>query len=32
VRLPNGKLIELEEADLSGESFYSYEQRFKGPF
>lgn len=26
------KMLALEEADLSGESFYSYEQRFKGPF
>lgn len=26
------KLLGLEEADLRGESFYSYEQRFKGPF
>jgi pyruvate dehydrogenase E1 component beta subunit len=26
------RMLELEEADLSGESFYSYEQRFKGPF
>ena len=26
------KLLGLEEADLSRESFYSYEQRFKGPF
>lgn len=26
------KMLGLEEADLSGESFYSHEQRFKGPF
>lgn len=26
------KLLGLAESDLSGESFYSYEQRFKGPF
>lgn len=26
------KMLGLEHADLSGESFYSYEQRFKGPF
>lgn len=26
------KLLGLEETDLSGELFYSYEQRFKGPF
>ena len=26
------RLLRLPEADLSGESFYSYEQRFKGPF
>jgi len=26
------KLLGLDEADLSGEPFYSYEQRFKGPF
>ena len=26
------RMLELEEADLGGESFYSYEQRFKGPF
>ncbi len=26
------RLLGLPEADLSGESFYSYEQRFKGPF
>ncbi len=26
------KLFGLEEADLNGEPFYSYEQRFKGPF
>lgn len=26
------KMLKLEEASLSGESFYSYEQRFKGPF
>lgn len=26
------RLLGLEEADLSGESFYSYEQKFKGPF
>jgi pyruvate dehydrogenase E1 component beta subunit len=26
------KMLGLGEADLSGESFYSYEQRFKGPF
>jgi acetoin:2,6-dichlorophenolindophenol oxidoreductase subunit beta len=26
------KLLGLEETDLHGESFYSYEQRFKGPF
>lgn len=25
-------LLGLQESDLSGESFYSYEQRFKGPF
>lgn len=25
-------MLELEPADLAGESFYSYEQRFKGPF
>ncbi len=25
-------MLGLEEADLSGESFYSYEQKFKGPF
>ncbi|MFC1679706.1 transketolase C-terminal domain-containing protein, partial [Elusimicrobiota bacterium] len=25
-------LLGLEPADLSGESFYSWEQRFKGPF
>lgn len=24
--------LDLEEADLSGEDFYSYENRFKGPF
>ncbi|MDP3723066.1 MAG: transketolase C-terminal domain-containing protein [Candidatus Omnitrophota bacterium] len=26
------RMLELEETDLAGESFYSYEQRFKGPF
>ncbi|MBI2997205.1 MAG: alpha-ketoacid dehydrogenase subunit beta [Deltaproteobacteria bacterium] len=26
------RLLGLAETDLSGESFYSYEQRFKGPF
>ncbi len=26
------KMFGLEETDLSGEAFYSYEQRFKGPF
>lgn len=26
------KMLDLEEADLSGETFYSYEERFKGPF
>jgi pyruvate dehydrogenase E1 component beta subunit len=26
------KMLGLPEADLSGETFYSYEQRFKGPF
>lgn len=26
------RILKLQEADLSGESFYSYEQRFKGPF
>lgn len=26
------RMLGLESADLSGESFYSYEQRFKGPF
>lgn len=26
------RMLGLEEADLSGESFYSYEQQFKGPF
>ncbi|MBI3083476.1 MAG: hypothetical protein HYY90_03850 [Candidatus Omnitrophica bacterium] len=26
------RMLELEEADVTGESFYSYEQRFKGPF
>jgi pyruvate dehydrogenase E1 component beta subunit len=26
------KMLGLDETDLSGESFYSYEQRFKGPF
>jgi len=26
------RLLGLEAADLSGESFYSHEQRFKGPF
>jgi len=26
------QMLGLEAADLSGESFYSYEQRFKGPF
>jgi len=26
------RMLGLEEADLSGESFYSHEQRFKGPF
>jgi len=26
------RMLGLPEADLSGESFYSYEQRFKGPF
>ncbi len=26
------RMLRLEEADLSGESFYSWEQRFKGPF
>ncbi|MBI2885469.1 MAG: alpha-ketoacid dehydrogenase subunit beta [Candidatus Omnitrophica bacterium] len=26
------RLLDLEPTDLSGESFYSYEQRFKGPF
>lgn len=26
------KMLSLQEADLSGESFYTYEQRFKGPF
>ncbi|PIQ84385.1 MAG: alpha-ketoacid dehydrogenase subunit beta [Candidatus Omnitrophica bacterium CG11_big_fil_rev_8_21_14_0_20_63_9] len=25
-------MLELEPADVSGESFYSHEQRFKGPF
>ena len=25
-------MMGIEEADLSGESFYTYEQRFKGPF
>lgn len=26
------KMLDLEAADLTGETFYSYEQRFKGPF
>lgn len=26
------RMLELEEADVTGESFYSYEQKFKGPF
>ncbi len=26
------EMLGLEEADLSGEDFYSYEKRFKGPF
>lgn len=26
------RLLDLPESDLSGELFYSYEQRFKGPF
>ena len=26
------RMLGLETADLSGESFYSHEQRFKGPF
>jgi len=26
------RMLGLDEADLSGESFYSYEQKFKGPF
>jgi pyruvate dehydrogenase E1 component beta subunit len=26
------RMLDLDETDLSGESFYSYEQRFKGPF
>ena len=26
------RMLELEPADVSGESFYSHEQRFKGPF
>lgn len=26
------QMLELEPADVSGESFYSHEQRFKGPF
>jgi len=26
------RMLGLAEADLSGESFYTYEQRFKGPF
>jgi pyruvate dehydrogenase E1 component beta subunit len=26
------KMLGLPQADLNGESFYSYEQRFKGPF
>jgi len=26
------KLLDLDETDLTGESFYSWEQRFKGPF
>ncbi len=26
------RILGLEEMDLAGESFYSYEQRFKGPF
>lgn len=26
------RMLGLPQADLSGESFYSYEQRFKGPF
>lgn len=26
------RMLGLEEADLSGESFYSHERRFKGPF
>lgn len=26
------RMLNLSPADLSGESFYSYEQRFKGPF
>jgi len=26
------KMLALKETDLSGESFYTYEQRFKGPF
>jgi acetoin:2,6-dichlorophenolindophenol oxidoreductase subunit beta len=26
------RMLKLPSADLSGETFYSYEQRFKGPF
>ena len=26
------RMLDLPEADLEGEAFYSYEQRFKGPF
>ena len=26
------KMLGLDETDLSGESFYSWENRFKGPF
>jgi len=26
------KMLDLDETDLSGESFYSHEKRFKGPF
>ena len=26
------RMLKLDEADLSGESFYSYEHNFKGPF
>jgi pyruvate dehydrogenase E1 component beta subunit len=26
------RMLGLDETDLSGESFYSHEQRFKGPF